>query len=112
MNWEDVQPPKQKPTGFYQLPPEEFQRRRAAGELRGRKYRWSATTIARVIDPVRGTIVVPHRSNTAAIFCAAEAWGCRWAELTGAKVMRAEPGDVAVKPPIFERSMKNGHADP
>ncbi len=94
----DDQPKRPEFRGFFQLPPEEQQRRRDAGLRRGWDYRWSAPTIARVVDPTRGTVVVPSRSKYAALLCAAEVWGCRWTELDGAQVMCAQPGDVAVKP--------------
>lgn len=84
--------------GFFRLPPEEQQRRRDAGLRRGRDYRWSAPTIARVVDPTHGTVIVPSRSKYAALLCAAETWGCKWTELEGAKVMCPQAGDVAVKP--------------
>lgn len=47
---------------------------------RARRERWNYPAAARVIDPERGTVVVPCKSKFAAILCAAEVW-------------RAEPGD-------------------
>ncbi len=96
----DDQPKKPEFRGFFQLPPEDAQRRREAGKRRGFRHRWSAPTIAQVVDPVRGIIIVPCRSKYAALLCAAEAWGCRWTELDGAQVMCAQVGDVAVRPPF------------
>lgn len=73
----------------------------ADAEKRQRKIRWSAPGRSRVVHPVYGTVVVPHASNLAAVMCAAEVWRCDWAELSDAKVWRAEPGDVAVKMPYI-----------
>ncbi len=112
MSREDNRRERPEYMGVYQLPPEEAQRRRETGERRGVQHRWSAPTIARVVDPVRGTVVVPCRSKFAALLCAAETWGCRWVELDKAEVLRPQVGDVAVTPPIFERSAENGHTDP
>ena len=61
---------------------------------RERRERWGAETISRVTHPAHGSIVVPHRSNLAAIMNAAEVWGCDWAEITDAEVYAAEPGAV------------------
>lgn len=72
----------------------------AAGK-RSRESRWSATGLARVIHPARGTVVVPHSSNLAAIMNAAEVWRCDWAEIMDAQVWAAEPGDVPVKIPYI-----------
>lgn len=54
-----------------------------------------------MVHPDHGTVVVPHSSNLSAIMNAAEVWRCDWATITNAKVMVAEPGDVAVKMPYI-----------
>lgn len=73
----------------------------AAAKGRARKSRWSAPARARVVHPARGTVVVPHSSNLAAVMNAAEVWGCDWAEITDAQVWTAELGDVPVKMPYI-----------
>lgn len=45
---------------------------RAAAERRARIHRWQAPGRARVVHPARGSVVVPHSSNLAAILNAAE----------------------------------------
>ncbi len=66
---------------------------------RARRERWAAGGVARVTHPAHGSVVVPHRSNLAALMNAAEVWGCDWSEITGAEV-RAAPGETPVKMPI------------
>ncbi len=66
---------------------------------RARRERWEAKTFARVIHPTRGTVVVPHRSNYAALLNAAEVWGCSWLEIRDAQVIRPLPGDTPVAMP-------------
>ena len=68
---------------------------------RSRLERWAAHGNARVIHPIRGTVVVPCRSKFAAILCAAEVWGCRWTEIDDAGVWLAEPGDQVAKMPYI-----------
>lgn len=69
---------------------------------RARSDRWRVKTMARVIHPGHGTVVVPCPSKFAAILNAAEVWGCDWTEITDAEVWAAEPGDVpASMPRIF-----------
>ncbi len=72
-----------------------------AAKKRAREHRWNAPARARVVHPAHGTVVVPHSSNLAAILNAAEVWRCDWAEITDARVWRAEPGDVPVKMPYI-----------
>ena len=81
------------------LTPEEWERHRAAEEW-GRKARWAAGGVARVIHPAHGTVVVPHSSNYAAILNAAEVWGCDWVTILDAEVWRAAPGEKPVPMPI------------
>mgnify|MGYP000270197998 CR=1 FL=1 len=50
---------------------------RAAAERRARIHRWQAPGRARVVHPARGSVVVPHSSNLAAILNAAEGMGLR-----------------------------------
>lgn len=73
---------------------------RAAAERRARIHRWQAPGRARVVHPARGSVVVPHSSNLAAILNAAEAWGCDWTEIRDAKVWAA-PGEKAVPMPTL-----------
>lgn len=42
---------------------------------RAREHRWSAPGRAIVRHPAHGKIIVPCRSKTSAILCAAEKWG-------------------------------------
>lgn len=72
--------------------------RRGALE-RARAARWNALGRARVEHPERGTVVVPHSSNLAALMNAAEYWGCGWNEIKGARVWKAELGDGPVVGP-------------
>lgn len=74
-------------------------RARLSPAERSRLERWGVKTCARVIHPTRGTVVVPHRSNYAAILNAAEVWGCDWLEIRDAQVLRPEPGDTPVPMP-------------
>ena len=67
----------------------EEKRQEAAAE-RERELRWKAQTSARVVHPLYGELVVPNRSNFAAILCAAEVWGVDWSEVLNAEVRRIE----------------------
>lgn len=74
---------------------------------RVREERWNAPGRARVEHPKRGTVVVPHSSNLAALMNAAEYWGCDWTEIRDAKVWKAEPEDgPVVKPREFCKKTK------
>ena len=75
------------------------QARNAAAEQLDKTSRWTKKGLARVTDKDRGSIVVPCGSPYSALLCAAEYWGCGWAEITGATVVAAEPGAIAVSPP-------------
>ena len=44
----------------------EYRTRRSPAE-RTRLERWEVKTLAKVVHPARGTVVVPHRSNLAAL---------------------------------------------
>ena len=78
----------------------EVNRRRA--NARERESRWNTPGRACVTHPKYGSVVVPHRSNLAALMNAAEYWRCDWAEITDASVMVATPGDgPLVKPREF-----------
>ena len=55
-------------------------------EKRARIYMWSSGYKVRVVHPKFGEIVVPHRSNLAAIQCAAEVWGVDWTEIRDAEI--------------------------
>lgn len=70
-------------------------------EERARRERWETPGAARVTHPDHGTVVVPHRSNYAAILNAAEVWRCRWADIIDATVYAAEPGDKVEKMPYL-----------
>lgn len=77
--------------------------------LRSREERWNAKGRACVVHPERGTVVVPHSSNLAALLNAAEYWGCSWLEIRDAEVWAARPEDgPAVKPREF--AQKRGTA--
>lgn len=80
---------------------EERANARAAAKARARAERWAAPARSRVVHPTRGTVVVPHLSNLAALMNAAEVWGCSFADLGDARVWAAEPGDVAVERPYI-----------
>lgn len=60
---------------------------------RERAERWNAIGVAAVEHHKYGCVVVPHCSNLAAVFNAAEYWDCDWVEIIGAKVRCAEPED-------------------
>lgn len=70
---------------------------------RSRLERWNVPGRSRVIHPVYGMVVVPHRSNFAAMLNAAEVWGCHWMDIRDAKVRVTEPGDVPVKMPAIRK---------
>ena len=76
----------------------EYRARRSPAE-RTRLERWEVKALAKVVHPARGTVVVPHRSNLAALMNAAEVWGCSWMEIRDAKVLAADPGAVPVHMP-------------
>lgn len=63
--------------------------------------RWKEKQRARVVHPKYGTVVVPCGSKLSALLCATEYWGCPYAELSGAGVWRAEPGDAVVTMPYI-----------
>ena len=87
----------------WKLSPEEIRYRTVIVPERDRLYRWAAPCKARIEHPAYGVIVVPHRSNYAAMECAAEAWGCDPAELLDCGVWLAEPGAVAAEMPDAAR---------
>ena len=62
---------------------------------RARRERWQA----KVVHPTRGTVVVPHGSNFAALLNAAEVWGCDWTEIRDAEVWRADKEERPVPMP-------------
>ena len=68
---------------------------------RSRLERWEPKALARVTHPDHGSVVVPHRSNLAAVMNAAEVWGCDWLEITNATVYAAEPGAVPATMPYI-----------
>ena len=68
---------------------------------RSRRERWDSKGLARVTHPAHGSVVVPHRSNLAAILNAAEVWGCDWMEIKDATVYAAEPGAVPASMPYI-----------
>lgn len=68
---------------------------------RSRRERWEPKSLARVTHPAHGSVVVPHRSNLAAIMNAAEVWRCDWLEITDATVYVAEPGAVPASMPYI-----------
>ena len=76
----------------------EYRARRSPAE-RTRLESWQTPGLAKVAHPTRGTVVVPHRSNLAALMNAAEVWGCSWMEIRDAKVLAADPGAVPVPMP-------------
>lgn len=76
----------------------EYRTRRSPAE-RTRLERWQTPGLAKVVHPMRGTVVVPHRSNLAALMNAAEVWGCSWMEIRDAKVWAADPGAVPAPMP-------------
>ena len=83
----------------WELSPEEIRYRTVIAPERDMRYRWAAQCKARVEHPAYGAVVVPHRSNYAAILCAAEAWGCDLGELMDCAVLLAGPGEVAAEMP-------------
>ena len=69
---------------------------------RSRRERWAAPGKSKVTHQDHGSVVVPHRSNYAALLCAAEVWGCSWVEISdGATVRAVEPGEEPVKMPTL-----------
>lgn len=74
-------------------------RARLSPKERSKLERWEVKTISKVVHHTRGTVVVPHRSNLAALMNAAEVWGCDWTEIRDAEVWAADPGAVPV--PMF-----------
>lgn len=81
--------------GRYLRPPDDHQWACDRASVMSRLGRWRAKGAARVIHPVRGTVVVPCASPLSALLCAAEIWGCDWLEIRDAGVWLAEPGDRA-----------------
>lgn len=79
--------------GLLDVPERDRRRIRNAAAERERRQRWSAPGAARVVHPIRGTVVVPCSSKLAALLCAAEVWGCSWMDLDAAEVWVAQPGD-------------------
>lgn len=82
-----------KRMGRYMRYPDDHQWACDRAAERSHQNRWNAKGAARVIDPVRGTVVVPCSCSLSALLCAAEVWGCDWTEIRDAKVWLAEPGD-------------------
>ena len=72
----------------WKVTPEEEQWRKSGAKAAARSLRWQAPTSARVVHPLFGDIVVPHRSNYAALLCAAEVWGVDWMSIRDAEVLR------------------------
>lgn len=68
-------------------------------EERARAARWANKGLARVTHPAHGSIVVPCGSKLSAMECAAEYWGCKWLDISGATVMMPENGATPVPPP-------------
>lgn len=78
-------------------------RTRLSPAERSRLERWEVKTLARVIHPDHGMVIVPHRSNLSAIMNAAEVWRCSWSSITDAEVLPPEkPTHKGVLlPPVF-----------
>ena len=55
---------------------------------RQNKRRRNFPSRARVTHPAHGEIIVPCASPLAAVMCAAEAWGCDWAEILDSEVTK------------------------
>ena len=53
------------------------------------------------MHPKYGAVVVPHRSNYAALLNAAEYWGCEWTDIRDAEVWAVPPGTAVVIPKEF-----------
>lgn len=68
---------------------------------RSRRERWNAKGRARVVHPIRGTVVVPSASKFAAMLNAAEVWGCSWMDIRGAEVWLASPEEMVVTRPYI-----------
>lgn len=66
-----------------------------------RQYRWRAPSKAKVVHPNYGAVVVPHRSNLAAILNAAAVWGCDWLDIMDAQVWAAGSDDTPVSMPYI-----------
>lgn len=77
----------------------------AEARRRGREHRWMARTKATVKHPHLGQVVVPHRSNLAALENAAEYWKVPVDEIWHeASVWVFQPGDgPLVRPKEFYR---------
>lgn len=69
----------------------------AGAMSRDRIDRWNARAKAVVTHPERGAVIVPCRSNFAALLCAAEVWGCDWMEIRNATI-RAKDENAPVGP--------------
>lgn len=68
---------------------------------RSREERWRVRGRARVVHPKYGAVVVPHRSNYAALLNAAEYWGCEWTDIRDAEVWAVPPGTAVAMPKEF-----------
>ena len=76
----------------------EYRARRSPAE-RTRLERWQTPGLAKVVHPTRGTVVVPHRSNLAALMNAAEVWRCDWVTILDAEVWAADPSEPVAEMP-------------
>jgi hypothetical protein len=87
---------------------EEERRRKARAEKLARKHRWEFPGKVRVVHPKFGEVIVPGASPYAAILCAAEKWGCPWAEITDAKVWALDNPSVtqSVTAPFAQGSLE------
>ena len=79
----------------------EQRRQLQAARRRNREMRWNTKNRSTVTHPAHGSVVVPHRSNLAAIECAAELWGCMPWDILDAEVRyyaeeteRNDPGGI------------------
>lgn len=68
---------------------------------RAHEERWRVRGRARVVHPKYGAVVVPHRSNYAALLNAAEYWGCEWTDIRDAEVWAVPLGTAVVMPKEF-----------
>lgn len=66
-----------------------------------RRARWRSPAAGKVIHQRYGAVVVPMSSKLSAVMNAAEVWGCNWADITDAKVVRPEPGERPVPMPLL-----------
>lgn len=79
---------------------EEERRRKERAEKLARRNRWAFPGKVRVVHPKYGEVIVPGASKFAAILCAAEKWGCPWAEITDAKVWALEENAKKEQPAL------------